>query len=339
MNPTDLANTIKAHHSIQRSLCIEGSPGCGKTEIVRQCAASLGIPIIERHLPTMLVEDFGILFPNGGETLKYRLPDWFPRVERDGEEGILLFDDRNQGSSDLQKVLANIVQARTLHGHRLPPKWSVMSTGNRQEDRAGSNKVLSHLRNRETVVTLDVQLDDWVKWALENGVSPILTSFISYRPALLNNFDPSPQVKQNATPRSWVEGVNAPLMNFTLPEHVMHEVFTGAVGEGPASEFVAFRQIVQDLPDIDEVLRNPETAEVPTETSVLFAMVGSLAAHVDDETVNGLLTYVKRLPDEFNILTVRSTINAPGKEKMLTDGAGAEAFTQWLLDYGEHLGS
>lgn len=334
MNPQDLENTIKSHHAIQRSLCIEGSPGCGKTEIVRQCAKKLGIPIIERHLPTMLVEDFGILFPNGDDTLKYRLPNWFPRADRDGEEGILLFDDRNQGGSDLQKVLANIIQARTLHGHALPPKWSVMSTGNRQSDRAGSNKVLSHLRNRETVVTLDVSLDNWIEWALKNGVSPVLTAFMGFRPNLLNNFDPAPDVKQNATPRSWVEGVNAPLLNFTLPDHVMHEVYSGAVGEGPASEFVAFQQICRDLPDITSVLESPETAVVPSENSVLYAMVGSLAANVTEELMAGLLAYVRRLPAEFNVLTVRTVINNPDKEKWLTESPD---FSQWLTDYGKYL--
>jgi len=334
MIPCDLKQTVVSHHSIQRSLCVEGSPGCGKTEIVRQCAAEMGIPIIERHLPTMLVEDFGILFPNGGDTLKYRLPEWFPREDRDGVEGILLFDDRNQGSNDLQKVLANIIQARTLHGFRLPPKWSVMSTGNRQSDRAGSNRVLSHLRNRETVVELDVGLDDWVDWALNNGVSPILTSFMAYRPALLNNFDPKNESQQNATPRSWVEGVNAPLLHCSLPEHVLHEVFSGAVGTGPASEFLAFRKICNELPDIDYVLTNPNDAPVPEETSILYAMVGSLAANVGEETVPGLFAYLDRLPEEFNVLCVRSTISNPVKQDIIKNHPG---FTEWVLKYNKHL--
>jgi len=149
MRATLLKETIKSLFPIQRTICIEGSPGGGKTTIVQQVAEELGVPCIERHMPTMLVEDFGILFPNGDDKLHYKLPDWFPVKGKSPERGILLFDDRNQASADLQKVLANICQARTLHGVPMPDGWQVISTGNRQADRAGANRVLGHLRNRE----------------------------------------------------------------------------------------------------------------------------------------------------------------------------------------------
>ena len=147
----------------QRTISIEGSPGGGKTTIVQEVAKELGVGYIEKHMPTMLVEDFGILYPNGDDMLHYKLPDWFPYEGRDDipDEGILCFDDRNQASADLQKVLANICQARNLHGKPMKKGWMVVSTGNRQSDRAGANRVLSHLRNRETVYELETHLDDW----------------------------------------------------------------------------------------------------------------------------------------------------------------------------------
>jgi len=64
MRATLLKETIKSLFPIQRTICIEGSPGGGKTTIVQQVAEELGVPCIERHMPTMLVEDFGILFPS-----------------------------------------------------------------------------------------------------------------------------------------------------------------------------------------------------------------------------------------------------------------------------------
>ena len=122
------------------------------------------------------------------------------------DEGILCFDDRNQAPADIQKVLANILQARTLHGVPLKKGWHCISTGNRQSDRAGANRILSHLRNRETVIELETHLDDWTSWAIENDVKPELISFIRFRPNLLHDFDPQRDI--NPTPRSWVEGVS-----------------------------------------------------------------------------------------------------------------------------------
>ena len=261
MRATLLKDTIKSLFPIQRTICIEGSPGGGKTTIVHQVAEELGVPCIERHMPTMLVEDFGILFPNGDDQLHYKLPDWFPIKGKAPERGILLFDDRNQANADLQKVLANICQARTLHGTPMPDGWMVISTGNRQADRAGANRVLGHLRNRETVYELDTHLDDWTQWALDNNVKPEVISFIRFRPALLHDYDP--QRDQNATPRSWVEGVSDVLG--TVPADAEFESFKGAVGEGSAAEFVGFLRIFRKLPNPDAVLMNPTTADVPTD--------------------------------------------------------------------------
>ena len=142
MRATLLKSTLSALIPAGRSVAIEGAPGGGKTTIVHEVAESLGLPIVERHMPTMLVEDFGIPYPtdNGFE---YKLPDWFPHKGKAGTEngGVLLFDDRNQANADLQKVLANIQQARTLHGVPLADGWTVISTGNRQSDRAGANRI------------------------------------------------------------------------------------------------------------------------------------------------------------------------------------------------------
>ena len=234
MRATLLKDTIKRLFPIKRTISIEGSPGGGKTTIVQEVAKELGVGYIEKHMPTMLVEDFGILYPNGDDMLHYKLPDWFPYEGRDDipDEGILCFDDRNQASADLQKVLANICQARNLHGKPMKKGWMVVSTGNRQSDRAGANRVLSHLRNRETVYELETHLDDWTSWAIDHGVKPVVISFIRFRTALLHDFDPQRDV--NPSPRSWVEGVAN--MIGVVPTEAEFETVKGAVGEGCAAE-------------------------------------------------------------------------------------------------------
>jgi MoxR-like ATPase len=83
-------------------------PGGGKTTIIHEVAKSLGVGFIEKHMPTMLVEDFGV--PNMGtdnEVFDYKLPDWFPAESRTDipDDGILLFDDRNQADADLTEGL------------------------------------------------------------------------------------------------------------------------------------------------------------------------------------------------------------------------------------------
>lgn len=327
MRATLLKDTIKSLFPIQRTVCIEGSPGGGKTTIVHQVAEELGVPCVERHMPTMLVEDFGILFPNGESQLHYKLPDWFPVKGKSPDKGILLFDDRNQANADLQKVLANICQARTLHGTPMPDGWQVISTGNRQADRAGANRVLGHLRNRETVYELDTHLDDWTQWAIDNDVKPELVSFIRFRPALLHDYDP--QRDQNATPRSWVEGVSNVLGQ--VPADAEFDSFKGAVGEGAAAEFVGFLRIFRKLPNPDAVLMNPATAAVPTDPATLYALSGAIAERATENNFERVCTYAERMPADFSVLTVSY---ASRKKPEL---ANTQAFNKWVLQHQDVL--
>lgn len=327
MRASLLKDTMKALFPLQRTICIEGSPGGGKTTIAHEVARDLNIPIVERHMPTMLVEDFGIMFPHGEQGLMYRIPDWFPVKGKAPDRGILLFDDRNQANPDLQKVLANICQARTLHGVPMPDGWMVVSTGNRQSDRAGANRVLSHLRNRETVIELETHLDDWTTWAIDHDVRPEVISFIRFRPNLLHDFDA--QRDQNATPRSWVEGVSDVLN--TVPSEAEYECFKGAVGEGAAAEFVGFMRIFRKLPNPDAILLNPKTADVPSDPATLYALSGAIAERATENNFDRVTTYAERMPPEFSVLAISYAA------RKNPDLSNTQAFTKWAMAHQDVL--
>lgn len=314
-----------------RTIAIEGAPGGGKTTVVHEVGKKLGVPVIEKHMPTMLVEDFGIPFPKdeGHTEFSYMMPDWFPYQGKPGTEngGILLFDDRNQANADLQKVLANICQARNLHGVPLAKGWMVVSTGNRQQDKAGANRVLSHLRNRESVIEFETNVDDWQGWAIDHGVREELTSFIRFRPGLLHKFDP--QNDRNPTPRSWVEGV-ADVLD-TVPHEVEYELFSGAVGEGPAAEFVGFMKTWRNLPDPEEVLKNPTTTKVPTDPIVLYALIGALAGHASKANADAFIEFGMRLPAEFSVLMVSTACR---RDSTI---AATKAFARWNQKFQKML--
>lgn len=340
MHASLLSTTLVSLHKINRSLCIEGPPGGGKTSVVRQTARLMAgvdpemhmvgsiavytgqttaIGYSEVHLPTKTVDDFGIPdMLNGGETIAYRLFEWFPAIHRTDipEQGILCFDDRNQASADIQKVLANIIQARTLHGVMLKPGWQVVSTGNRQQDKAGAGRVLSHLRNRESVVSFESTLKDWVAYAEGAGVHPYVVSFLRYRPDLLHAFDADKPA--SPTPRSWAEGVS-PLLG-VVPAEAEHELFCGAVGEGAAAEFVGFLRIARSLTSPVDIIADPDNSTIPTDTATLYALTGALSSMVvkadtllDSQYKAGqVLRYVNRFASvgraEFGVITVSSML-------------------------------
>lgn len=323
MRPSLLSDTLRSLISVNRTVAVEGPPGGGKTTLIQDVVSAMGLHYIERHLPTMLVEDFGIPVL-GGDSLKYLIPDWFPAKGSkydDGIGGVLCFDDRNQAGNDIQKVLANICQARNLHGVPLADGWTVISTGNRQSDRAGANRVLSHLRNRETVLEFETNLDDWSSWALTHGVQPEVVSFLRFRPGLLHDFDANKD--QNPTPRSWVEGVSA-VLGVVSPE-AEFDCFKGAVGEGAAAEFVGFMKIYRKLPNPDAILLNPDSADVPSDPATLYALSGAIASRISDANIDRAVTYLSRCPAEFSVLAMSMAVRRDATV------CSTKGFTSWAI--------
>ena len=311
-----------------RPVVIEGAPGGGKTSIVQQVASDLNIGYIEKHLPTMLVEDFGvpdIINKSADGTFSYTLPDWYPAESRTDipEVGVLCFDDRNQGDNALQKTLANIMQARTLHGVPLKKGWWVISTGNRQSDRAGSNRVLSHVRGRETILELETHIDDFTSYAISQGTPPEVVSFVHFRTNLLHDFDP--QRDQNPSPRSWLEGVGRIIGS--VPSEAEYECFKGAVGEGAAAEFVGFLNIHRKLPNPDTILRSPTTADLPTDSATCYALCGALGERATKENFKNLVTYANRFEGinkaDLSVLMITYAVRKNG------DLFETEAFINW----------
>ena len=334
MRPELMKSALKSLFEVKRTVCIEGAPGGGKTTIALEVAKELGIGSIVIHAPLSLVEDYGVpdMLTNS-DRFEYKLPSWYPAADRTDipEEGILLFDDRNQAGTDIQKILANLCQARELHGHPLKPGWWVVSTGNRQQDRAGANRILSHLRNRETVLELTTHADDWMGWALSNNVNEIVVAYIKHRPGELHSFDPN--AEQNATPRSWVEGVSNILG--VVPKEAELSCIKGAVGEGAANEFVGFLDIYRNLADPALVFTDPDNAVVPDEGATRYALCGYMSYNVTKEDMPketteqrmaNMVRYLKRLPPEFSVLTMNMAT------KRNTSLLSTKAATQWFID-------
>jgi hypothetical protein len=158
---------------------------------------------------------------------------------------------------------------------------------------------------------------------MTNGVKAEVTSFLRFRPNLLHDFDP--QRDQNATPRSWVEGVSDVLG--TVPAEAEFECFRGAVGEGAAAEFVGFVRIWRKLPNPDAILLNPTTTNVPTDPATLYALAGAIANRATEGNFERVCTYAERMPPEFSVLTISYAA------RRNPDLANTQAFTKWSINH------
>ncbi len=322
MKSSDVKKLIvtRVTEQIERPLLLEGSPGIGKTTVFKEAAKEIEAMTNEPygcivlHSPLMQPEDYGfpVVSPDRSNVEFIVSKSKFP-VEGSNhpKRGILVLDELSQVDNAGQKILANLMHAREIHGQRLMTGWTVAATGNRATDRAGATRLLSHVRDRVTPVTLDVSVDDWCQWAIDNGVKPEIISFIRFRPNLLNNFDP--QQENNATPRSWVEGVSKVLG--VIPQELELETFKGDVGEGAAAEFLGFLRIFRKLPNPDLIIANPKKADLVTDPATSYALCGALAHRATVDNFGAILEYTMRMGPEWIMLTVNDALRREPKLK------------------------
>jgi hypothetical protein len=287
-------------------LFIWGPPGIGKSDLVRQAAAALKLQLIDVRAVLLDPVDLrGIPAVNGDHRAHWCLPDFLPR---DGK-GILFLDELAQAPPLVQSACLQLTLDRRIGEYELPEGWIVIAASNRQEDRAGAHRLITPLLNRFIHLDLEVSVDDWQSWALANGVLPEVRSFIAYRPGLLHLFKPESNERAFATPRSWA---STSQILPQLSEDLTLPVISGTVGAGPAAEFVSYLKLFREIPDPNEVLDKPETAQVPTGPAVLYALTGALVELIrtkaPDKLLKALVTYAMRLPAEFAVLLMRDSV-------------------------------
>lgn len=303
MSPSEVVRALAALVPTKRPVYLWGCPGVGKSSVVRQAACSLKLDLVDVRATLLDPVDLRGLPRVTKDTAVWCPPAFLPRSGR----GVLFLDELAQAPPLVQAACLQLVLDRRVGEYELPDGWSVVAASNRQEDRAGTHRLISPLLNRFVHLDLEVSQEDWQDWALRANVSPEVRAFLRFRPALLFQFDPAANPRAFPTPRSWafVSDVLA-----RTPVELLHRVVAGCVGDGPAAEFVGFLQLYRELPDLDQALAGPDTTPVPREPAVLYALVGALVekCKADNAPLGHFVRYATRLPDEFALLALRDAL-------------------------------
>ncbi|MCI0150968.1 ATP-binding protein [Paraburkholderia sediminicola] len=312
VTPAQLFELLTAYIPARLPVIITGPAGIGKSDLVDQASGEKSHDLLISH---PVVEDptdsKGLPFPSADGKTAAHLP--FGDLERavNSTRPLVWFlDDLGQASPAVQAAKMQLLLARRVGNHALPPHVTFVAATNRRSDNAGVSGILDPVISRfATVVELQPTVNDWTAWAIRNNVPVELIAFLRFRPDLLFVQKRSRDIENSPSPRTW--GFLAKTMP-VVPKGLELLSYSGTVGVEAATELMSFLGIYRQLPSPDLILLNPDTAPIPENTSALYAVTAALAAYSNEGNFDRVLTYTDRIISgggrEFGALLVRDAL-------------------------------
>lgn len=275
----------------------------GKSSVVAQLAASKKLRLIDIRASLLDPTDLrGIPYVADG-IARWSRPAFLPQ-DGDGP-GILFFDELNAAPPLVQASLYQLTLDRRVGEYTLPDGWAILAAGNRAEDASIVFRMPAALANRFVHVDFEPDVEDWVTWALSAKLHPVVIGFIRTRRELL--FKPPSTDRAFPTPRAW-EMVSDAVNAFGTAVSAS-DVLVGIVGDGAATEFLAYCEKALTEQAIQVIIANPEHAALPSKVGELYALISYLASTAKDQSVLKAAGIVlNRLNPELAVLLARDVL-------------------------------
>ena len=188
--------------AVRKPILLRGRHGVGKSCVVYQTAAGLGLPVVERRASQMTEGDLVGLPVIDGNTTTFNPPDWFKQA---CDEPVLLFlDEVDRATAEVRQGIFELTDSRKLNGHVLHQDTLVFAAVNGGEH--GEQYQVGEMDpaelDRWTVFDVEPSVEDWLGWAKEN-INEIVWDFINQNHNHLEHkgdFEPN---KVYPSRRSW----------------------------------------------------------------------------------------------------------------------------------------
>jgi len=214
-----------------------------------------------------------------------------------------------------------------------------MLAGNLSGDGVGDN-MKAHTRNRIVrVVVRKPNAEEWVSWAVDNGVSAEVCAWVTQFPHVLasyldgnqegNPFIFNPKRVQEAfvSPRSLETASNIVRHRDQLDYEVVISALTGAIGEAGARGLEAFITYADQLPVWESIIQNPTTAKIPQDAGACAVVAFGAIAKVTKETMDKFMAYIERFESEWQACFA---INIAKSKEKQSIAFSAKSFADWV---------
>ncbi len=190
---------------------LEGKPGMGKTEIVRQIAEELGIGFVSfsitHHTRNTLLGLPVIVEEEGWKYTEYTMSEIVARLleaKKIGyEEGILLLDEFNCASETIFPMMLAMLQTRNIGRYKIPEGWNIVLCGNPREYNKSARNLDAAIWDRVRRLQVEEDAKEFLSYGEEKKMHPVMLRYLSANRVNLYYYNTLGEEEEVVTCRGW----------------------------------------------------------------------------------------------------------------------------------------
>ncbi|MCH5188260.1 MAG: AAA family ATPase [Oscillospiraceae bacterium] len=200
----------------QRPVFLLGPPGIGKTAVMEQIAAELGVGLVSysmtHHtrqsalgLPFIVQKTYGTEEYSVSEyTMSEIIASVYDMIETTGKrEGILFLDEINCVSETLAPVMLQFLQYKVFGRHRVPEGWIVVAAGNPLEYNNSVREFDIVTWDRLKRIEVEPDYHAWKEYAYKAGVHAAVVTYLDNKKDDFYLIETTVDGKSFVTARGW----------------------------------------------------------------------------------------------------------------------------------------
>ena len=200
----------------QRPVFLMGAPGIGKTAIMEQIAAELGVSLVSysmtHHtrqsaigLPFIERKEYGGKEYDISEyTMSEIIASVYDMIEKTGkQEGILFLDEVNCVSETLAPAMLQFLQYKVFGRHQVPEGWIVVTAGNPPEYNNSVREFDIVTWDRLKRIDVEPDFDAWKEYAYKKGVHASIITYLDIKKGDFYKIETTVDGKSFVTARGW----------------------------------------------------------------------------------------------------------------------------------------
>lgn len=345
----------------KRTVIVEGENGIGKTALFHQLKR---LPKFANHIAVDPIDctqlsDGSVWMPDldRDNGISRELPNERFGVSKSNQRGvngskpiIAFLDEIAKAPQFIKNVLAPIVYEQRVGNYHFVEGSVIFCATNLSVEGLGDS-IQAHLRNRLVFVKMrKPTADEWVKWATDAGINPMVIAFVSNEPRVMASFldyekggayegkdmskdngfvfNPKSTQQAYATPRSLTaagdildEGLGV------LDDTTIEQALIGTVGYTTAESLASFVRFGREICEYARVIKDPKTAPLSDNPTAQLIQVFQFVSRAKDRTeAEAIVSYVWRMRAEMQSIFCNTVATSQRVDLFIT-----------LSDFGKML--